>query len=42
MAGGVNRKISAASARAHTRRGKQSSSKIPSGGFSFAVLNIDH
>lgn len=31
MAGGVNRKISAASARAHTRRGKQSSSKIPSG-----------
>ena len=34
MAGGVNRKISAASARGHTRKAKQNSSfKLPSGGF---------
>ncbi|KAL6145600.1 hypothetical protein ACLB2K_056286 [Fragaria x ananassa] len=34
MAGGVNRKISAASARAHTRRAKQNSSfRLPSGMF---------
>ena len=34
MAGGVNRKISAASARDHTRKAKQNSSfKLPSGGF---------
>ena len=33
MAGGVNRKISAASARGHTRKAKQNSSfKLPSGG----------
>ncbi|KDP42736.1 hypothetical protein JCGZ_23676 [Jatropha curcas] len=39
MAGGVNRKISAASARAHTRRAKQSSSlKLPSGIFSKILL----
>jgi hypothetical protein len=36
MAGGVNRKISAASARAHTRKARQKSSfQLPSGGFSF-------
>ena len=36
MAGGMNRKISAASARAHTRRAKQNSSfKLPSGPFFF-------
>ena len=32
MASGVNRKISAASARAHTRKSKQSSFRLPSGG----------
>jgi hypothetical protein len=36
MAGGVSRKISAASARAHTRKAKQNTSfKLPSGGFFF-------
>ena len=40
MAGGVNRKISAASARGHTRKAKQNSSfKLPSGGF-FVLLFI--
>ncbi|XP_021908742.1 uncharacterized protein LOC110822829 [Carica papaya] len=39
MAGGVNRKISAASARAHTRRAKQNSSfKLPSGIFTKILL----
>ncbi|XP_002528732.2 uncharacterized protein LOC8267147 [Ricinus communis] len=39
MAGGVNRKISAASARAHTRRAKQNRSfKLPSGIFSKILL----
>ncbi|EXB88719.1 hypothetical protein L484_015409 [Morus notabilis] len=39
MAGGVNRKISAASARAHTRRAKQNSSfQLPSGIFKKALV----
>ncbi|KAF3441676.1 hypothetical protein FNV43_RR15591 [Rhamnella rubrinervis] len=39
MAGGVNRKISAASARAHTRRAKQNSSfQLPSGLFKKALV----
>uniref|UniRef100_A0A2C9V8D5 AB hydrolase-1 domain-containing protein n=1 Tax=Manihot esculenta TaxID=3983 RepID=A0A2C9V8D5_MANES len=39
MAGGVNRKISAASARAHTRRAKQNNSlKLPPGIFSKILL----
>ncbi|XP_075638636.1 uncharacterized protein LOC142610648 [Castanea sativa] len=39
MAGGVNRKISAASARAHTRKAKQNSSfKLPSGMLKKTVL----
>ena len=39
MAGGMNRKISAASARAHTRRAKQSSSSPISSGFPISIFS---
>ncbi|KAM0977799.1 hypothetical protein ACFX2C_013847 [Malus domestica] len=41
MAGGVNRKISAASARAHTRRAKQNSSfQLPAGIYKTALVAL--